>query len=73
VTNLLDLDQTLEKDYSALDSFVIYIVIKGAAVIQWDSAEESIRSGETLLIPAVMEKIIIKANPECKILEVYIP
>lgn len=73
VTNLLDLNQTIEKDYSALDSFVIYIVIKGSAIIQWDSAEESVKSGETVLIPAVMEKIIIKANPECKILEVYIP
>ena len=73
VTNLLDLNQTIEKDYSALDSFVIYIVIKGSAIIRWDSAEEKLKSGETVLIPAVMEKIIIKANPECKILEVYIP
>jgi mannose-6-phosphate isomerase len=73
VTNLLDLNQTIEKDYSALDSFVIYIVIKGSAVIQWDAAEEKVKIGESLLIPAVMEKIRIKANPECKILEVYIP
>ena len=73
VTNLLDLNQTIEKDYSALDSFVIYIVIKGSAIIQGGSAEERVKSGETVLIPAVMEKIMIKANPECKILEVYVP
>jgi mannose-6-phosphate isomerase len=73
VTNLLDLRQTIEKDYSALDSFVIYIMINGSAIIQWENKEETIHLGETLLIPASMEMIRVKANPRCKILEVYIP
>jgi mannose-6-phosphate isomerase len=73
VTNLLDLNQPVEKDYTALDSFVIYIIIKGSATIQWDSSEEKMKPGETLLIPAVMGRIRINASPECKILEVYVP
>jgi mannose-6-phosphate isomerase len=73
LTNIMDLDQPVEKDYAALDSFVLYIVIKGSAVIYWDSAEETLRTGESLLLPAVMEKIRIKPTPGCKILEVYVP
>ena len=73
VTNLLDLDQSIEKDYSSLDSFVIYIFIQGSAGIEWDSSEEKMKPGEALLIPAVMGKIRIHATPGCKILEVYVP
>ncbi len=73
VTNLLDLDHPLLKDYSELDSFVIYTVVSGRAVIQNDSNKEILTIGETLLIPAILQNIIIIPQPECKILETWIP
>jgi mannose-6-phosphate isomerase len=72
-TNLLAFNKTLEKDYHLLDSFIVYMNIAGRFKIEYESGEEIIEMGETVLIPASLE--FFRLNPlteEVKALEVYL-
>ena len=72
-TNVLDLNQTVEKDYNKLDSFVIYICLDGELRIETESGSESVQKGETILIPASIEHVRLKpVSASAKLLEVYI-
>lgn len=72
-TNLLELDRKLEKDYNQLDSFVIYMCLDGELNLETESGSENIRKGETILLPATIEHVILKpVSPAVKLLEVYI-
>jgi mannose-6-phosphate isomerase len=72
-TNVLELNAVLEKDYNKLDSFVIYMCLEGAMQIDTESGTESVQKGETILIPASIEHVILKpVSPTVKLLEVYI-
>lgn len=73
-TNILEFDQSLEKDYSMNDSFVIYITLEGEFEIETEDGIEQVAKGETILVPASLE--LIKINPtngKVKLLEVYVP
>ena len=72
-TNLLEINKSIEKDYNKLDSFVIYMCLDGEASIETESGNESVVKGETILIPASIESVILKpATASVKLLEVYI-
>ncbi len=51
-TNFLPVNGSLAKDYSHLDSFVIYMCVSGEAEISLSGNSEKIVRGQTLLIPA---------------------
>jgi len=70
-TSVLDFDLPVVKDYSEIDSFVIYLCTEGSAEIAFESGKESISRGEVLLIPAILDKILLFPRPSCKLLEVY--
>lgn len=70
-TNLIHLDKALKKDYSQLDSFVIYICTEGAFDVICDQNKFTVKLGETILLPATIETVEIYPSPEAKILEVY--
>jgi len=69
-TNILDFNLPVLKDYSELDSYVIFICTEGSAEIVSASGKESISKGEVLLIPAILDKIALAPKPSCRILEV---
>ena len=72
-TNIIELNQPVEKDYSLLDSFVIYINIDGDFKIETEEGTLEVAKGETILVPASLE--FIKLNPasdKVRLLEVYI-
>jgi mannose-6-phosphate isomerase len=72
-TNLLEINKPIEKDYNKLDSFVIYMCLDGEALIETESGNESVVKGETILIPASIESVILKpTTASVKLLEVYI-
>src|SRR6056297_1867452 len=72
-TNVIEFDRSVEKDFNFIDSFVIYMCTEGAAVIKYgDGNEETITTGETLLIPATLKIIEIIPLSHSKLLEVYI-
>ena len=71
-TNLLDIDRVTTKDYSALDSFVIYVCVDGKAELSAGNDSVSMAAGEVVLLPATTEKVSLAPGPCIKILEVYI-
>ncbi|WP_081211056.1 type I phosphomannose isomerase catalytic subunit [Salegentibacter sediminis] len=70
-TNYLPIGGKVIKDYSALDSFVIYMCVSGSAEIATNGYSEKLDQGESLLIPAKNKKVILQAE-DCELLEVFI-
>lgn len=70
-TNYLKVLGNLSKDYTAIDSFVIYICISGLINIVENEVTYTLKKGETLLIPASIQNIELIAEEEAEILEVY--
>ena len=72
-SNILIIEGTLQKDYSNLDSFVIYICVDGFLELKYDNEIFSLKKGETILLPASIHKIELKSLSEkSKLLEVYL-
>lgn len=70
-TNILKINGTIEKDYTKLDSFVIYMCVDGELEINFESEIYQLCKGETLLLPASINAIILKAK-DAELLEVYL-
>jgi mannose-6-phosphate isomerase len=70
-TNLLNIQGTVYRDYSMLDSFVIYICTGGRFILEWENGKTEAVKGETLLLPAIASEVVIKAEPGAEILEVF--
>lgn len=75
VTSLIDLRaHELRKDIYNFDSFVILMCMEGSAdIIYYHDQKESVKKGETILIPADLKEFSIKAENHCKLLEVHMP
>lgn len=72
-TNLLDIDTIMTRDFSDLDSFVVYICMAGKAMIRDNKGNEIfVRQGQTILIPADTESVTISPVPGVKFMETYI-
>lgn len=71
-TDLLKFNTPILKEYYEIDSFVVYICIEGEYLIRWDDDFEKVSKGETVLLPALMEKVILEPVKEARILEIYI-
>lgn len=69
-TNLIQLEGETERDYSSLDSFVVYLCTKGSFTLEHDQGEELIKCGQSILVPAVFNNTILKGNAD--LLEIYI-
>jgi len=73
-TNLLQLTKEIERDFSKIDSFVIYLCFEGTCTLQWESESIMVQKGETILVPASIENFVLSPidGQEAKLLEVYI-
>ena len=73
-TNLLQLTTHFERDFSSIDSFVIYLCLEGGYTLQWESESVTVQKGETLLVPASIENFVLSPvnGEETKLLEVYV-
>ncbi len=71
-TNKIVLTQEMNRDLSAIDSFVVYMCVEGTGTFEMNGFLEKIVKGETLLVPAETNDLIIKSNSAI-LLEVYIP
>lgn len=69
-TNYLKLNTTLQKA-NHHDSFIIYMCVDGEAEITANGFSESIKKGETILLPAAIENYEI-ASDNATLLEVYV-
>jgi len=73
-TNILLLTAAVERDFSDLDTFVIYCCIKGTFIIKWEDQTIEVEKGETILVPAQIPNFVLSAvnGDLAKLLEVYI-
>lgn len=75
-TNLLSFNRLIERDYAALDSFVVYMCVEGEATIQAKDCDEEpllIRKGESVLLPACLNDIcLVPLTPVVRFLETYV-
>lgn len=69
-TAVYDLDEPMTIDYSELDSFVIFIGVKGEGTLTIDGEDVSFRAGESILLPAYIKEV--RANGTLKFLETYV-
>ena len=69
-TNVLEVNAPLIKENNH-DSFMIYMCVEGAASLEVDGAVTEFSMGETVLVPACIQRFSISAN-HAKLLEVYI-
>ena len=71
ITNIIDINTNLEKDYTHLDSFVIYMCVEGELAIEYKNQKFDLKKGETIFIPACINKLNLSSS-KATILEVYL-
>lgn len=71
-TNVLDFDQNVSKDYSALDSFVIHVCVEGAYTLKFEGGELAVKMGDCILLPKTINHVELETAGGFKILESYI-
>ena len=71
-TNLIVLNDRIERNYTAIDSFKILICVDGSCTIQVDQHITEITLGECVLIPANINTLALYAK-NAKLLETYVP
>lgn len=71
-TNLLDFTKKTTRDYTNLDSFVIYVCIKGSFTIKYNKKEYPVKMGDCILLPKTINKVTLETKGGFKILESYI-
>lgn len=71
-TNILPITDTVFLDHSDKDSFVIYMCVNGEALFIAENQKETLRKGETILVPNVLNEFSIHPTENTELLEVYI-
>ncbi len=71
-SNVLIVTDVISKDYSQIDSFVIYICTEGFVKIAAENEVYELAMGETILIPASVKKLQILPEKNSKVIEVYL-
>lgn len=70
-TNHLTVENNVLRDYSAIDSFVVYMLLDGSAILKNGKRETLMTKGDVYLIPACLDYTIIKPLTETKMLEIH--
>ncbi len=68
-TNIIEIEGEMERDYSHLDSFVIYMCVDGALKLECHNETYTLNKGETILIPATINLVKLTALNKSRILE----
>jgi len=72
-TDLLEFTKDITRDYESIDSFIIYICMRGACDIRDNKGNDlHIKQGETVLIPADTESVLISPQGSVQLLETFV-
>jgi len=71
-TNKLHFNEAVSRDFTGLDSFVIYVCMSGELTMEYGSGSTSLKTGEAILVPASIKKINLIPRGWFKMLESYI-
>jgi len=72
-TNILNCTEQMDRDYSPIDSFIVLIGLEGELIVTYENTSMSLTKGETILIPASINKVSMVPDKDFKILEVHVP
>jgi mannose-6-phosphate isomerase len=70
--NAIFFDKPLQKNYTNIDSFVVYVCIEGEVHLFGDDFHEVLYAGESALVPAILKEINLVPNLESRVLEIYV-
>lgn len=72
-TSVYNLTESMTMDYSELDSFVIYICMKGSCTVTDNEGNSiSLKAGESVLFPATTQNLEVVPDGEVSFLETYV-
>lgn len=69
-TNIIEIDGQMDRDYTTLDSFVIYMCVEGSLELECYDEKYPLRKGESILLPATINQVKLTASQKSRILEV---
>jgi mannose-6-phosphate isomerase len=71
--NLIWFCRPVERDYMDIDSFIVYICIQGSFLLNYGEDNPMlVKTGHTILLPAIFKDVKLEPRGETRILEVYI-
>lgn len=71
-TNIIEFEKDVEREFPGLDSFVLYICVEGEVELEYRYGKEKLSMGETMLVPAIYDRLFLHPSIKSKLLEVYI-
>ena len=71
-TNIIHFDAAVTRNYDSLDSFVVYMCLEGNLVVEYNNEKTVINKGDTVLIPACINELVLIPETDATLLEVYI-
>lgn len=71
-SDIIPLEESLERDYSQKDSFVILICVEGSLSVKALKSDYSLLKGECMLIPAAIKDLLLSPPEKSKVLEIYL-
>jgi len=72
VVNIIEIDKAKEYELAEVDSFVILTCAEGHVTVKWDGDYLTLVDGETLMVPAEMDSLLLVPTVKSKIIETYI-
>jgi len=70
--NALIFSKPIQKNYSTIDSFVVYLCVEGEVHLFGDNFHEPLFAGETVLIPSSIPEVNLVPKTKSILLEIYI-
>ncbi len=71
-TNIIQFNEEFNRFYGKVDSFIVYMCMEGDFEIQSKQGNIHVTKGETVLIPAMIESVVLEPDKQTTLLEVYI-
>lgn len=72
-SSIIQVSDKLERNFSHIESFIVYMCVSGEALIEAEDGSEIIKKGESILLPASCSHIKITSQKSAKLLEVFVP
>ncbi len=70
--NLIWMNRPVERDYVDIDSFVVFMCLKGSFLLNYGGEIPIlVKTGRTVLLPAIIKDVILEPREETRVLEVY--
>ena len=70
-TNVIEFDQPVRKDFSGIDSLVVYMCLEGRLHLFYGDGHLVLETGGVTLVPAEIEEVQLLPDGRTKLLEVY--